>query len=108
MAKTITPTDLNLFTLTNLVIRNGGRATFANRIEATERNGISRCMAAGLIAVEGSSLTLTAEGTPIVLRRLRAAVAQFSSPTYRGSAFHEKLLAEAQAALDAFEKAVRS
>lgn len=97
------PTDLNLFALTELVIANGGRIAFSNRIAATDRPHIVRCMRAGLIAADGEMLRLTDAGRAIVHNRIRAKVTQFGSPVYRGSAFHERLRVDAAAALDVFE-----
>ena len=59
-------TDLNLFTLANVVVRHGGHVRFPNAFEATERNGIKRCIDGGYVRVEGKQLALTPSGTTAV------------------------------------------
>ena len=65
-AKLTNVTSLNLFTLANLVAKNGGHVRFPNRIEATDRNGIMRCMEGKYIQVDGRDLALTATGKQAV------------------------------------------
>lgn len=53
------PTSLNLSTLKTAF---GGKERISNRVEPTSAAGIRRCLAAGLVAVEGKELVLTAAG----------------------------------------------
>lgn len=70
------PTDTNLFALTELVLRHGGRSHFSNRVDGVDAPHIKRCLAAGLLEVIGRELVLTPRGTEIVSRRLQTTLKQ--------------------------------
>ena len=81
--KTVKATDLNLFTLTECVVRTAAAATLEadgsmlipNAIESTDRNGMRRCIAAGLVEVASrTQLKLTAAAVEIVKARVRKTV----------------------------------
>ena len=70
--KKTTVTDLNIFALSELVLKNSGRSTFSNRLDRVDYPHIQRTLAAGLIeASSPTTLTLTPAGRDAVLRRLR-------------------------------------
>ena len=70
--KKMTLTDTNIFALSELVLNAGGKSSFSHRVHATEYPHIKRTLAAGLVeASSPTTLTLTAEGRAVVLRRLR-------------------------------------
>ena len=70
--KTMTITDTNLFALSDLVLKSGGRSTFSNRLERVDYPHIKRTLAAGLVEASSlTTLTLTPSGREAVLRRLR-------------------------------------
>jgi len=70
--KTMTITGTNLFALSDLVLRSGGRSTFSNRLERVDYPHIKRTLAAGLVEVSSpTTLTLTSAGRDAVLRHLR-------------------------------------
>lgn len=65
-------TGTNIFALAELVLNAGGKATFSNRMHATELPHIKRTLRAGLVKVSSpTTLTLTPEGREVVLRELR-------------------------------------
>jgi hypothetical protein len=65
-------TDLNLFALAQIVLKNNGRSTFSNRLEKVDYPHIKRTLAGGLVEVSSpSTLTLTQTGRAAVLRHLR-------------------------------------
>lgn len=64
--KLVTVTDLNLFTLAELVADNGGHVRFPNQIDATQRNGIKRCVDGGYLRIVGKDLVLTPAGKTAV------------------------------------------
>ena len=65
-------TDTNLFALAELVLNNGGRSTFSNRLERVDYPHIKRCLAGGMVAVSSpTTLSLTPAGRAAVLQRLR-------------------------------------
>jgi hypothetical protein len=72
--KQTVPTDLNVFALTELVIKNGG-PSFPARFERVDYPHIRRCIAGGLadVTTEPGILRLTDPGRDIVLRRLKLA-----------------------------------
>ncbi len=57
------PTGLNLWVLKRFF---GGELVRPNAMDATDAPHLRRCLKAGLCAVEGDSLTLTAEGREAV------------------------------------------
>ena len=70
--KTTTVTDLNIFALAQLVLKNNGRSTFSNRLEQVDYPHIKRTLAGGLVEVSSpTTLTLTQAGRDAVLRQLR-------------------------------------
>jgi hypothetical protein len=82
-----------MFALTELVLRNGGRSEFSNRLDAVDHPHIKRCLAGGLVEVSSpTTLKLTPAGATIVMRRLREnasraaesiAIAQRRGPSHR-------------------------
>lgn len=70
--KKTTVTDLNIFALAQLVLKNDGRSTFSNRLEQVDYPHIKRTLAAGLVEVSSpTTLSLTEAGRQAVLRELR-------------------------------------
>jgi hypothetical protein len=70
--KTTTVTDLNVFALAQLVLKNNGRSTFSNRLGQVDYPHIKRTLAGGLVEVSSpTTLTLTQAGRDAVLRQLR-------------------------------------
>lgn len=66
------PTDLNIFALASLVLRNDGDSTFSNRLSGTDYPHIKRAMSGGLVTASSpTTLTLTEGGRGAVLGRLR-------------------------------------
>ena len=75
-------TSTNRFALGEIVIRNGGATVFPNRIEATERTHLKRCIAAGLLTVaDRAHLALTPAGVKTALRELRDAERRALTPS---------------------------
>jgi hypothetical protein len=68
--KTTKPTALNLWVLAKVF---GDTDVISNRIEPTAVSHIRRCLAAGLVVVDGHQLRLTDAGLEAVLEQIEEA-----------------------------------
>jgi hypothetical protein len=102
--KTITPTDLNLSALTELVadcaaeltVNADGSITIPNgRIQAPSAPHVRRCLKAGLVEViSRAQLRLTPAAAAIVARRMRTECNRFQPSSGYTSTYHAKLAAK--------------
>jgi hypothetical protein len=79
-------TGINLFALTQLVVKHGG-PEFSNRLEAVDHPHIKRCLAAGLVESVGNKLRLTPSGREAVGDALIKDIGRESGWTPRENTF---------------------
>jgi hypothetical protein len=100
----VTPTDTNIFALSELVLKAGGQSTISNRLERVDYPHIRRCLAGGLLTVSSpTTLTLTPAGRKAVLQQLRQT---YSSQSAAFTRVPERFDAKDRARLDQLRNAI--
>lgn len=80
-------TDTNLFALKELIVANGGRPDFPNRLAAVDRPHIKRTLDAGLVEIRGSNLHLTPTGRELVMDKIISDIERKSAYQPRENTF---------------------